>query len=333
MVERDFYTPSKHKVASELYAKASEFKQKYPFMEAMSQTFPLKIDSELDLAVGVTARMDNTTFEEKWHTLMGWMWFEKTKLCYKVGLAEKDVGKSVDAIGESKFLHFMYNTVASIVDARRTKRNVELPNRYRVRVMYRDALIEEYLQVLEDGKQLPYKQIAQLVSQELEEPISIKYLIHYISSLVTVKGKHARRLLSKEDVMEMSEKIKKLRQETEGLPKSRRAIAAQLGQKARSVNNIITKLINSGEIERRQQENFGPILSKIFLEYSRRYPGRAINLSAIARELGIRRKTVEHHYHNYVTTATETPPVSANSWKTAEQIVYLDLVKEVKPET
>lgn len=313
-------------IISELYSKAVEAKKRNPFKESVSQAFHIDEKPELELAVLTISRMREVTFEDRWHTFVYWMWSNDTHSFNKFGLSEKEARESFNAIQESGKLDLMLNITKSVVNAKRKSEDVQLPNRFDIKTIYRKTLAEKYLKVLEDGHALGYKQISALMAKELGEPVTVQN-VNYIARLLRDEGKAERRFLSKEQVEALRGKVKKLRDNTD---ESLGEIAAVVGHSGKKVEYAITGLIRDGKIANKNPKTSYDVLMlllNIFSEYRQRFPGKPINLSAIARELGINRGVVRRQYHKYA-TEHEVPPISLVSWKTSEKIGFLDLLED-----
>jgi len=313
-------------VVGELYSRAVEAKKRNAFKESVSQVFHIAENSELELAALTISRMREVSFEDKWHTFVYWMWWNDLNPSKKFGLSDEHVKKSLDAVWESKPLYLMLNITRSVIDVKRKTGDVQLPIRYDIKTIYRKALVEKYLKVLEDGYALGYKQIAALMAQELGEPISVQ-IVDHIVRLLRAEGKAERRYLSKEQVMELRGQVKELRNNTE---ESVGSIVGMVEQSPNRVESVIRHLIRDEEIANKNPttpDDTRNLLLKIFAEYSQRFPGKLINLTDLARELGVSRKAVTSHYHKYAATH-KVPPISTVSWRTSEKIDFLSLLDD-----
>jgi len=331
MVERYIGQLPQQTITREIHAKAVEAKKRNAFKESASQAFHIAENPELELAALTISRMRGVSFEDRWHTFVYWIWFNDARSFNKFGLSEKEAIESFDAVKESGKLHLMLNITKSVVDAKRKSGDVQLPNRYDIKMIYRKALVERYLKVLQDGYALGYKQIAALMSEELGESITVQNVNHIVR-LLRDEGKAERRYLSKEQVMELKGKIKELRNNTE---ESVGSITGMVGQSPSRVESVIKHLIRDEEIANknpRTPDDTRNLLLKIFGEYRQRFPGKIINLTDLARQLGITRRVVTSHYHKYEAT-NEVPPISV-SWRTSEKIDFLSLLNDTsKPQS
>lgn len=324
MVERHIGKTPQWTIVNEAYARAIKDRRKDAFKESMLQAFHLEKDSELELAALVISRMRGVSFEYKRNTFVYWMWSNDLNSSARYGLSREDVKKSLEAKKGSQLLSVMDEIVVSVIDSYRKTGHVQLPVRYDVKTIHRKALVEKYLGVVEDGNALGYKQIAALMADQLGERVTLQNVNHIVR-LLREEGKAERRFLSKEQVIVLKGKVKELRNNTE---ESVQAIAGIVGQSQKRVEYIISSLVRDKEIANKNPRTLDDtrnLLLKIFTEHRQRFPGKLINLTAVARELGVSRRVVTSHYHKYA-AEHEVPPISTVSWRTPKDIVYRDLV-------
>lgn len=332
MTERIVSQPSMQELARSFYEQRVEG-SKDPFLTAISKTMSLHDSPTLRLAALTISRMQNTSFDDKWNTFVYSAWLEDRASFDMIGFGKDELKKSEASLAESKSQAIMFGIVQSNIGKMRNGEEVNVPNKYDIKVLYRKLLVGEYLKVVVDGQPLTYKAIALVISQQLGEVVTLEN-VDYAATLLREEKKAKRRVISDKDFQRVKAKVRKLRETGN---RSTQQISDILKHKPNTVAQAIKTLQREGAIARRGMgrkvdAKVEGLLAKIFSEHIFRFPGEPINLALVARQLDLGETRIRRSYHRHA-ISREVPPLALGSWANALIIDYKGLIEQKPGDT
>lgn len=307
------------------------------FSETVERSIPsVTKDPKIKLSVKLISKMAQVSQQQKWHTFVVAAWSVNPAYMPQMCIPQSEVDNGITAISSSPLTEEMYTITLDYLERydetpEEEKGAFKLPHRINVRNKYLERRVREYRELkAEDGLPYAHKTIAKLLSEKLGIRVT-KQLIDHISSSVIAENPEKRKLPTHEELMELAQRVKVLRNRT-GRKMTVGEIARKLKKSINTVKTAIEYLLKEGSIEKRppsMESANKPKLFKIFKDFAHQHPDQRINFSAIAKELGINRKTVVRHFNEFEVKKKDTPKrnIKGGRFKPEEILVYSSLIK------